>query len=242
MFSSSPFRWGFTVTLGALLVGETTAAVGRNAALQRHLTEARQQLEQLKRAKDEPKPEPPKLDKWEALTETDNELAISVEQRIADAVAKASHELERKFQQRVAPIEEQNYNSYVQSELSMLKQAVPNYEEVVQDPHFHGWLDHQSETTRQKYHESLDHRDALDVLKLYSFSFGYPPATQATNVPTPNPVADKVAAARDVRRQASTPVRSNAAGIPRNPSDEDLSGKEGDEVFEAAFAKFTKEG
>jgi hypothetical protein len=216
------------------------ANAGRNAALQRHLDAARRELESLKKPKEEPKPEPVKLDKWEALSETDKELALSVEQRIADAVAKATSDIEKKFQARVAPIEDREYEARVQNEFHLLKQAVPNYEEVVRTEHFHNWMSQQTPTTKQRYEESIDHRDALDIMRLYSLSFGNPPATQANPQPTPNPDADKVAAAREQRRQASTPVKSNAAGIPRNPNTESLSEKEEDQVFEAAFAKFTR--
>lgn len=216
------------------------ANASRNAALQRHLEVARRELDMLKKAKEEPKPQIKKLDKWEALSETDKELALSVEERIADAVAQAKEDLKKELQARVAPIEDRAYEAQIINELHLLKQAVPNYEDVVRTSHFHDWLTMQSPMVRQKYEESTDHRDALDIMRLYSFSFGNPPAPQANPQPLSNPVADKVAAARETRRQASTPVKSNAAGIPRNPNTETLSEKEEDQVFDAAFAKYTR--
>lgn len=214
------------------------ANASRVAGFQRQLDEARRQLHELKNppAK-QPEPEPKKLDKWEALTETDKELALSVEQRIADAVAQATKDVEARFIARVAPIEHREYEAQVQNELYLLKQAVPNYEEVVQDPHFQTWIYDQSPMVRQKYEQSIDHRDALDVMKLYSLSLGYTPASQSTPAPQPNPEADKVAAAREQRRQTSTPVKSNSTGIPRNPHNEELSDAEADKLYEAAFKK-----
>ena len=127
------------------------ANASRNAALQRHLDEARRQLAEAKKPKEEPKHEQPKLDKWEALTKTDEELAVSVEQRIADAVARATLEFEKKLQERVVPLEAREQEAYVNRELYLLKQAVPNYEEVVRAPEFFNWLSNQSPMTRDKF-------------------------------------------------------------------------------------------
>lgn len=208
----------------------------RNAALQRHLNEARAQLEALKKPPEVKQPDPPKLDKWDALNETDKELAQSVEQRIADAVAKATQDLEKKFEAKIVPLEKKDEQAVVDRELYLLTQAVPNFREVINTDHFHNWLDNQSGLTRAKFEDSIDHRDAVDVLRLYASTLtGYAP--QSVKQPAPDPAADKIAAEREQRKQASAPPKSNAAGMPKNISDEDLSGKAGDELFEAAFNK-----
>lgn len=221
------------------------ANASRNAALQRHLNEARTQLETLKKTTVTPEARPTpvqeKLDKWNALTETDKELALSVEERIQQAVAAVDKKWEERWNRDVVPVQAQQFDNHVERELHLLKQLVPNYEEVARSEDFQNWLPYQPEDVRRKYSESIKHEDALTVMKLYDYDmrtqFGYAPPQQKPPAVTQNPTADKIAAARDARVSTTTQTRQTAVGTPRDPKAE-LTDAEADKIYDAAFNKF----
>lgn len=214
----------------------------RQAGLQRHLMEARQELE---RVRGQVKTAPPvtpvaekPLEKWKALTETDSELALSVEERIQRAVEQVKLEVEQKLTHITAPLVTSQYDQYIEREVNLLKQVVPNYEEVVNHPQFIDWISHQSADVQNKYSTSVNHQDAIQIMKLYDYDLrinGYVPPQQSTPAESPNPQADAIAAQRAARVSSSAPTTRAAVKVPTRDPNAPMTEAEEKEIFEKAY-------
>lgn len=220
----------------------------RQAGLQRNMMEARQErdrlvreLEQLRGQKQPQQAFVPSTEripeKWKQLTETDTDLALSIEERIQLAVEQAKREVEEKLTQVTNPLVTNQYEQHVHRELDLLKQVVPNYEEVVNHPQFIDWISHQSNELQDKYSHSVDHRDAVMIMKLYDYDLrqnGYVPS-QNTPTAVTNPQADALAAQRAARVSTPTPQTRAPIAAPTRDPNAPLSDEEADRLFEQAY-------
>jgi hypothetical protein len=158
-------------------------------------------------------------EQWTQLAKDDPEMANAIEARVKSevdaAVSSVREDIAEFKKSAVDPLYENQQQQYAEREAAALEKAVPNYREVVSDPHFNMWLNTVAkEDVKEKALKSVSHLDAIDVLKTYSadmvrLGLAPPPEQKTTSAATPKePVdtttADKVEAER--QRKLDTPA------------------------------------
>lgn len=219
---------------------------GRQSALQRKLYEARKEAEALRARLAKPldpaivaaakEDEAKQLADWNKLQEADPDLAKAFEARLKLESDKHKTDLKTQLEATVNPLIQHNQEAYEDEQRRLLSEQVPNFAEVVASPVYDRWLRTKaSPGVRNLALNSLDHQDALTVLRVYSqpdqgpavyndmVRAGELPAPPA---PAPAPAAqapasntshaDSVAKSREQRLQAAPVVPStpNPIGVP----------------------------
>lgn len=160
---------------------------------------------------------------WKRLEEADPVLAKILKKREEQIIARTRQEAEEKAQQYIAPIQQEREEQYVAYQQDVLTQSVPNWRDVVRDPHFKNWIENSSNGVKAMY-GSLDAQDSIRVLQLYAADvythFGAPPQAEAPQAqqqqtPAPSPVASKVAQQRQEKLARSAPLPAQPAGQAR---------------------------
>lgn len=207
---------------------------------------------------------------WEQLLQADPALAQAIEGRVQDmvearlkaAIGDFDRTTQERVQQAIAPLEVSQQNVRYNEEMDLLLQQVPNAMEVLQsDQYKHWYANYASPSMRHIAENSIDHRDALDVL--YAYSRDLPTvindlvaqgkmeapqqAEQATQkqkqeeVPTPKAdttKADQVAKQREQKlNQAPVVQQASTVGI---PSAQAPRGSQADLEDPAVIALFEK--
>lgn len=189
---------------------------GRVKALQRKLLEQEQRAAQAKQPASQPAPagsQPTTPESWQSLAKGDPELAEAIEARVKSeietAVGSVRNELQEMKKLAVDPLHEQNAQEYRQAQYQELKRIVPNVDEVIRSREYNTWLENDaSDGIRELARRSLDHRDAVNVLRAYAAdmqAMGYdrvPPAPAAAAATTN---ADAIAEARNKQLQSPAP-------------------------------------
>jgi hypothetical protein len=212
---------------------------GRQSALQRKLFETRKEMEALRAQIAKPQDpalaaaakqdEAKALELWEQLKQADSNLANAIESRLKVEANQVRTELNSKVDATVNPLNQHIEESYVDEQRRLLQEQVPNLHEVISSPVYAEWINNRAPPgIRNLALNSVDHQDALTVLRVYSqegpqvynemVRSGRLPAppTEAVTTPTQSPTtsqqantahADKVAERREQKIEAAPVVR-----------------------------------
>lgn len=181
----------------------------------------------LKQKVEAPKPAPQAAsletdDGWKKLEEVDPELAKILKAReevLRKEMVQARQEAAAVAQQYVEPIQQEAQQRYIEEQLYVLTEAVPNWKVIKDDPMFRGWLESASPGLQSLWN-STDARDSIRLLKLYDDDmrayFGQtnnqPPAAPAqVEAPKPSP-ATTVATQRQDKLARSAPLPAQPVG------------------------------
>lgn len=163
---------------------------GRVNGLNAKLDEAKRKLEAFENAnggQDEGKPGPTSDDlkdkTFDEVKEEWPELASFVEAQVQQS--------EQRMSQRIDPLQQhsdsQQEGVYVQSQLAILQQAHPDFQQIQVDPNFHSWVALQGPTVNDMV-QSNDADVNIQLLNLYKAQNRAPaPAPTPTPTPTPKP-------------------------------------------------------
>lgn len=160
--------------------------IGRQSALQAKLTEARRELANLRAAqqrvsqvpqgnpaataqKGDAQQTPQALAEWNQIIEADPNLAKAIESRIQAEVTQAKAELKGQIDANVDPLYQHTMQAFVDEQQKLLREAVPNVDEVLQSPVYRYWITNVAAPgIRQLAETSTDYADAVNVLRMYA--------------------------------------------------------------------------
>jgi hypothetical protein len=234
---------------------------GRVRSMQQKLLEANRVISELKvsprkdsAATASPPPKTP--EKWTQLAKDDPEMADAIEARVKSevdaAVTSVKEDIAEFKKSAVDPLYEHEQQQYVAHEQAALEKAVPNYREVVSDPHFNMWLNTVAhKDVAEKALKSQNHLDAIDVLKAYSadmirLGLASPPQEQkATPTTTPKEPAntaeaDKVEAERQKKLSATADVKDRTPALGGQGKKTQFTVEEADEELARIWAEMKK--
>jgi hypothetical protein len=203
---------------------------GRVAAYQRQTRELKNALAQLQAAKNKPSEgRPPAAgeapstpEEWNSVIEADPVLAKAVQALLKSEVEAAKAAVRGEFQEKLKGAVDPIYSDRVQQgreqEQQKLLQAVPNALEVVQTPEYQYFINNVAPPGLRKLaFESVDHRDAVAVMRDYASWMiatgqAQPQAAsqpqQTTQTPAPaegTTEADRIAKERAAKLNTPTP-------------------------------------
>jgi hypothetical protein len=154
--------------------------VGRQSALQSKLTEARRELASLKANRNTPQnpaataatgatPPVQTTEEWKQIIEADPSLAKAIESRIQAEVSQAKADLNRQIDANIDPLYQHTMQTFVEEQQRILRDAIPNVDEVLQSPVYKYWINNVAAPgIKQLAETSTDSSDAINVMRIYA--------------------------------------------------------------------------
>lgn len=242
---------------------------GRIAQAREAVTGLRQELDQLRARVNKPQEQKPaaaqsKTDipdnpEWSKIAEDDPTLARAVEKRANEIVEARLKQLapelskiaEERTQAALAPFERDRAEQRLQDEMYRLKEAVPNFEQVVSSPQYNEWLEYYATPEIAHMAQGADtYTKAITVLQAFEhyalnrFYGGQRPqakSQEAAKAVVDTSVADKLAQERENKSRTgvapgaarqTTPVGAGSAAKREPQTREEL-----EKIFNEAYAK-----
>lgn len=184
------------------------------------------ELDHLKKKVEAPKAQPQQADPevddvWNQLKEADPILYKALDKKLKALEDKVAVEATRKVEEKLQPMEAERHEMFVQEQLGMLEQSVPNWREVTSDPYWKMWLDSQTPGTQAMFNSPYA-ADSIRLLKLYADDmatmFGQHTQQQVPQQPqqaAANPQAQQVDQARQQKLAKTAPLPAAPAGTPK---------------------------
>ena len=243
------------------------SANGRVSAFQHKALELQRQLAEatLNRARNSPPsdsaaPSTPKTAKeWEALIETDPDLAKAVDARFDSKLQEIEQRFQKQFgtlkESTIDPLYEHQSIQYLQREQELLLQAVPNYQEVVTSEPYKMWLNNLSPSMRSAVDTCQNHQDAVRYLRMFAYDLQAsgmvpPPPQQAAPVPAkPSTTqaapltteqADKLQKDREARLTTPAVTTSVPTPVPATAHKNEISLEDAEALLEKYWEESAK--
>ncbi len=214
---------------------------GRVSGLQKKISQLESQLTSVKQpATLPPKPEPaavkPEVNQVEEDLKRDDPALYNVLQdykaKIAAearaAVAEVRQEFDSKFQQTITPLQQRAAQSEAAEQAELVKQAIPNVEQIVTSEYWEQFMSTASDSTRALANSARadDFLTAMDVFTMWAHrNYGHlgkaeqaAPATQPAAAP--NPQARAIVDTRARKANAVAPASRVAPAAPIREEDE----------------------
>ena len=193
---------------------------GRVAAFQRKYEDLKRQMAQPQRPVKVPET-PATPEEWQQVLDHDPVLAKAIEARVRSE----AEQLRKEFEQQVLPLNAREEQRYIEQELQLLDQAVPDWRDIRNSEMFIGWLENECPPfMKEAAQSSKDHREVLAVLNQFAVEMittGRVAPVQAVTTSAPaapaapqiDPQRASAIAAQRVQRLAQTAVGGKAPAI-----------------------------
>lgn len=145
---------------------------GRVRAFQRQAEELKQQLKKMSGTPQTPAATvdaPTTNEGWQQLIDHDPVLAEILEARVKAEIQELKKTAIDPLHRRQETNEAIERSDVVARERARLAELIPDVDDIIKQPLFQGWLEHEAPPTLQRaFHDSLDHRDYLAVFNQFA--------------------------------------------------------------------------